>query len=328
MKTLRILSLSLTILLAQTVSFAQINLTFYGFDKDFVAARYPADSAISDLSATAFHPAHTIHSISCGGNDGELHIGISLNEAKLSSDLMPLTDSLTAHDSHWGFVAELPNAASGNGPSLLNSLTGKTITFQGYFRVWDEGHAEGDAPVSNPHHVFEIHPAWGFKGTGVNFFKPQLIFPMSDFSGFGFSKFKSLLEALDGGEWPLAFQDNKELHVGIPRGANFHQLPVEVTAIKVVTGGHEVTVDVFSDKAHKNRVYSGLACITAKGSAIDTGLTVGQSTFLLGFFSVNLRKALDGSHGATSEGNAKVVKEAVEFFVFGIAPNPAVKSCS
>jgi hypothetical protein len=35
----------------------------------------------------------------------------------------------------------------------VNSLTGN-------FRVWDEGHAVGSFYPRNPHHVFEVHPAW------------------------------------------------------------------------------------------------------------------------------------------------------------------------
>jgi hypothetical protein len=100
METLRILSLCFILLSAQTVSFAQISLTFYGFDKDFITDRLPADSAISELTATAFHPAHTIQSISCGGEDGEPHIGIGLDEAQLSRNLMPLTAPLNSNDSH------------------------------------------------------------------------------------------------------------------------------------------------------------------------------------------------------------------------------------
>ena len=56
-------------------------------------------------------------------------------------------------------------------------------------------------------------------------------------------------------------------------------------------------------------------------------LTVGQKAFLLGFFSVNLKKAMDASGEAGSEDDAVPVKEALEFFVFGEAVNSAVVSC-
>jgi hypothetical protein len=48
---------------------------------------------------------------------------------------------------------------------------------------------------------------------------------------------------------------------------------------------------------------------------------------VLGFFSVNLRKALDESAGATSENDAKPVASAVEFFVFGFPEGSAVAVC-
>ena len=48
--------------------------------------------------------------------------------------------------------------------------------------------------------------------------------------------------------------------------------------------------DVFSDQAMTNRIYSGLTTITASGTPIDGSLSVGQKAFLLGFFSIILRK--------------------------------------
>lgn len=75
-------------------------------------------------------------------------------------------------------------------------------------------------------------------------------------------------------------------------------------------------------------VYSGLTVITASGTPNDGNLSVGQQVFLLGFFSINLKKALDGSSGANSEDQAVAVKDAVEFFAFGRAVNSAIKSCN
>lgn len=49
--------------------------------------------------------------------------------------------------------------------------------------------------------------------------------------------------------------------------------------------------------------------------------------FLLGFFSVNLKKAMDAAGGADTQAEAVPVKEAVELFVFGLALNSAVISC-
>jgi hypothetical protein len=131
-----------------------------------------------------------------------------------------------------------------------------------------------------------------------------------------------------GEKWPLAYQDGGRLFVGLAKDQNFYQLPVKVKAKRSVSGGHEWTLDVFSDKAISKLVYSGLTGVTADGSPIDDSLKVGQKTFLLGFFSVNLKKALDASEGAGSEEEAVPVKDALEFLVFGVAANSAVASCS
>jgi hypothetical protein len=327
MKTLRCFTLSLlTILFFVTISAAQ-DVTWYGFDQDFINAKY-GSSAIGSLLFKKAHPASTVHSSSCGGKDAELHIGMTLPEVTLSSDQMPLTDSPASDDEDWGLVAELPNAKNGDGKAKLAQLKNKPITFFGYFRVWDEGHGQGQVFASNPHHVFEIHPAWGFTGTGVNFMRKDLVTPMNSYRGFGATKFKPLFKSLTDEEWPLAFQSNGVLHIGLLRFSNFFQLPVRVKSISSVDGGHEVTVDVFSNNAMTNLVYSGLTAITATGTPIDNALSVGQKALLLGFLSVNLKKVLDASNGADSEENAVAVKDAVEFFVFGIAVNPAVQSCS
>jgi hypothetical protein len=60
-------------------------------------------------------------------------------------------------------------------------------------------------------------------------------------------------------------------------------------------------VDVFSDKAHKHLVYDALTRITDSDSPIDQALEVGQKTFLLRFFRVNLRRAFAASNGVNSE---------------------------
>jgi len=326
MKILRSSTFSLLIVFFLTnYCFAQ-SLTWYGFDRDFILSKY-SNSAIGDLSFTQPHPAMTVHPSSCGGKDAELHIGMTLPEVQLPNNQMPLTDSPDSDDEDWGLVAELPNTNSGDGQSLLNTLAGKPVTFFGYFRVWDEGHGQGQVHPSNPHHVFEIHPAWGFKGVGVNFMRKDLVRPMSGYRGFGATKFKPLLRSLSDEEWPLVFQTEGVLHVGLIRSSNFFQLPVKVKAVSSVSGGHEVTVDVFSNQAMTTLIYSGLTAITATGSPIDSTLSAGQKVFLLGFFSVNLKKALDASNDAHSEDEAIAAQDAVEFFVFGIAPNPAVATC-
>jgi hypothetical protein len=163
---------------------------------------------------------------------------------------------------------------------------------------------------------------------GVQFSREDLVASMGKYRGFGATKFKPLLSAVAAKQWPLAYQDGGKLFVGLAKDQNFYQLPVRVKAKKSVTGGHEWTLDVYSDKAISNLVYSGLTAVTSDGSPIDDTLKVGQKTFLLGFFSVNLKKALDASEGARSKAEAVPVKDALEFFVFGVAANSAVASCS
>jgi hypothetical protein len=331
MKHLKRLTSILLVLTLSSVCFSQ-EVTWYPFDRDFINAKY-STSAIGELSVRVSHPASTIHSSSCGGNDAELHIGMTVSEVNLPNGQMPLSDSPSGDDDDWGVVAELPNTSSGNGKSQLAKLAGQPVRFFGYFRVWDEGHGQGAVFPSNPHHVFEVHPAWGFNGTAangttVNFMRKDLVRPMESYSGYGATKFKPLFKSLTNEEWPLAFRAAGRLQVGLLRFSNFFQLPVKIKSITSVSGGHEVKVDVFSNQAMTNKVYSNLTTITATGTLIDGALNVGQKVFLLGFFSVNLKKALDASEGATSESSAVVVPEAVEFFVFGRAVNPAVTSCN
>lgn len=325
MKTLRpFLATLLLVSLFTGVCVAQ-EITWYKFDRDFINARY-SDSAIGTLRFTEAHPAGTIHASKCGGKDAELHIGMTLAEVQLPAGQMPLSDSPNSDDDDWGVVAELPNTRLGNGKAKLAQLAGQPIEFAGYFRVWDEGHSGGQVFPSNPHHVFEIHPAWGFRGAGVNFMRGDLVRPMATYSGYGATKYKPLFQSLNDEEWPLVFRDGGTLYVGLMKFSNFFQLPIRVKSIKSVTRGHEVKVDVFSSPT--NKVYSGLTVITATGTPIDGNLSVGQQMFLLGIFSVNLKKALDGSDGATSEDDAVAVPVAVEFFAFGRALNPAVKTCN
>jgi hypothetical protein len=87
---------------------------FYRFDKTFISNNY-SDSAIGNLTVNQFHPAGNVHSTSCGGNDGELHIGFRLPEVGLPPNQMPLTAPPSGTDANWGAVAELPNASAGNG---------------------------------------------------------------------------------------------------------------------------------------------------------------------------------------------------------------------
>jgi hypothetical protein len=147
------------------------------FSKAFIESLYGGDSAIADLvvKPNGAQPASKVHPRSCSGDDGELHVGIRNDDLVLPGGARPPSLPETEDDPDWGIVSELPNAALGDGPSTLADLLSKQITFHGYLRVWNEGHDQGNAPPSNPHHVFEIHPAWKFTATGGEFDEPGLV---------------------------------------------------------------------------------------------------------------------------------------------------------
>jgi hypothetical protein len=65
-------------------------------------------------------------------------------------------------------------------------------------------------------------------------------------------------------------------------------------------------------------IYEGLRGIAADGSDVGASFDVGDRLTLLGFFSVNLKTALDGIPAtANAPGFAHSVEDALEFFIFG-----------
>ncbi len=114
----------------------------------------------------------------------------------------------------------------------MTNATGKPLNFNGYLRVWDEGHAQGPVHASNPHHVMEVHPAWGFNGQGVSFSAKRLVAAIPGFSGYGASKFKSLFSTLNANQWPRVYQDADYVHIKMRESPNFFQLPVQVREVR------------------------------------------------------------------------------------------------
>jgi len=296
---------------------------WYKFDKGFIQTHYGADgSAIGVLKVSAMHPAKNAHSIDCGGNDGELHIGIA------EGDLGPQPASSFAQggDSGFGIVAEPPNVKRGT-PffQAVEGADGSPAVFYGYFRLWNEGHDVGAVFPSNPHHVLEVHPAWGIKSNGFNYApRPAVIFPMTGYSGYGASKFSPLLVAVPS--WLRVAEDSNFVYVRMAKADNFYQLPVTIKETRPIANGAGVDalVDVFSDTAHQNLVYQNLTVITAANSPIAARLHADWQTYLLGFFSINLMKAMEIASGHSGLANAVAAPGALEFFAFGVPLQKAV----
>jgi hypothetical protein len=121
-----------------------------------------------------------------------------------------------------------------------------------------------------------------------------------------------------------AYQQDDFLFVQLQDASNFFQLPVEITGTEPISGGTALTLDVYSSNKYKRLVYEGLRGITVDGAVLGADLAVGDRITLLGFFSVNLKTALDAIPAtATSPGLAWSVKDALEFVVFGKTTKPA-----
>lgn len=297
---------------------------WFKFRKDAVTSLYQDEIAKGSIAAVTWTAAAQPHEVGCNGKDGELHIGIFNTGLEDPSNAPSVTES---HPEEWGLVAELPDAAAGNGPSTLDTNKTKKVTFTGYLRVWNEGHDHGKIFPSNPHHVLELNPAWKLVAGNDSFDDASLIRPMTGFHGYGASKFRPLLQSITDGNWPLAYQDDTYLCVKLRQEDNFYQLPTIAQETHQATGGHTATVDVYSDSAYQHRRYQHLRCITVNGSAYDDKWHKNHKDFLLGFFSVNLKKCLDESTGPHTKTDAVTIADALEFFVFGTATGQAVASC-
>jgi hypothetical protein len=295
---------------------------WFKFNKAFINAHYDNGEAFGQLQAQTWGAAQNPHSSKCGGNDAELHIGALKAGLGLPNTQAPLSGPVSAADASWGAVFELPDASAGGGPARLKTLTGKTVTFDGYFRVWNEGHWKGVVHPSNPHHVFEVHPAWGFTFQGGSFEDKSRIRTMTAYRGYGLSKYEAVLE--EAADWLKAYQDNDFLYVQLQDSSNFFQLPIEVTDTDTTAGGTSVTLEVYSSNKYKRVVYTGLRGITINGANLGAALDVGDRLTVLGFFSVNLKTAIAAiPASANSVGLAWSVEDALEFFIFGKTSKPA-----
>ena len=110
---------------------------WYKFDKGFIQSHFGSDgSAIGSLKVSAMHPAKNVHTVSCGGNDGELHIGIAESDLGSASNGHPVSAFAADDDSGFGIVAEPPNMkAASPYVTKIEGADGDAAAFYGYFRV-------------------------------------------------------------------------------------------------------------------------------------------------------------------------------------------------
>src|SRR5437667_6613781 len=111
MRKTRILAFTLVALFVPAVFAAPGTVTWYKFSKKFISDHYASDSAFGMVTAANWSPARSVHSISCGGNDGELHIALPAAGIQ-TNDGHPTSANVESQDDepNWGIVAELPNA--------------------------------------------------------------------------------------------------------------------------------------------------------------------------------------------------------------------------
>lgn len=320
------IGLAVLLTLCSEVAFAQADIKWYKFDKGFISGTYPADSAFGFLRATASSPATQVHPVGCGGNDGELHVGVSASAILAPGGASVVSGPANTTEA-FGVVVEPPNVTAGLS-SRIHSVAGKKIVFFGYLRVWNEGHDSGPIFASNPHHVLELHPAWGVRSGNKRTLDPQLIFPMPAYHGYGPERYGPLFKSMQDDQWPKVAEDANFVFVGIPKEDNFYQLPVSIKQTRPVSQGLEATVDVNSDIGDTDVIFPDLTVVAAKGSEVATQLNPDQIAYLLGFFSVNLRKAMAAAAGHTGTDHAMFAPEALEFFTFGFPKLPPVATCS
>src|SRR5207302_8490474 len=86
----RVLAVIVVLNLSATALLAQIK--WYKFDRQFIQNNFSVDSAIGELDGSESHPAVNIDSVGCGGNDGELHVGIPSSAIlKGNSKVLPIS---------------------------------------------------------------------------------------------------------------------------------------------------------------------------------------------------------------------------------------------
>jgi hypothetical protein len=313
-------------LVAFPLGHAHAQTKWYKFSKVFIDKTFSADSAMGQLTASSWAPAGKPHAIACGGDDGELHVGVPgdgiVAPVHVGGPVSALADD---NSDDFGVVAEPPNATAALRKTIAQG-TGE-ITFNGYYRTWNEGHDVGRAFPSNPHHVLELHPAWSFQLGGEMFGSPTTVHSMQGYHGYGVSKYGPLLQSIGKNQWLRVAEDDDYVYVQLQKADNFYQLPVIVKQARPVSHGKEILVDVYSEGTQRRKVYSNLTVVVADGTRIATTIKPGP-TFLLGFFSVNLRKAMSAASGHRGPDASIFAPGTLEFFAFGVPLGQSVPKSS
>jgi hypothetical protein len=309
---------------------------WFAFDPDFIRNRYrSADLAFGTFTLSEEWRASAIHDENCSGEDREVHVGGYEDHLGLDDSEIPFSSPVHSERIAWGTVIEPPNVTTAQG-NELEKLEGTTATFEGYLRVWNEGHFDDETDrrpggFSNPNHILELHPAWRMT-TPKGVTRTYSLRAMDDYSGYGLSKLKTILKGFASRTWPTMYQDGEALYIHLPRGqpyeSNFYQLPVVIRSVTTIDEGTVMDADVCDrvDCSGKTFLYKGLRLVSVPSTEEGTPYIVDEKAELLGIFSVNLRRALDLAPTSETEAGAKVLTEALEFFVFGRAKNQAVRN--
>jgi hypothetical protein len=247
----------------------------------------------------------------------------------------PFSCPVQAERIAWGAVIEPPNVTSAE-RSELKKLEGTEVTFDGYLRVWNEGHHDHEKDrnpdgSSNPNHILELHPTWHMS-TATGLSRTYGLKAMDEYGGYGLSKLKTILSGFAAGKWPTMYQDADALYVHLPTGqpyqSNFFQLPVILRSVTAKDEAIIMDADVCDavDCSGTAFLFKAIRLVTVPSTEEGAPYFVGEKAELLGIFSINLRRALDLAPKSETEAGATVGTAALEFFVFGRAKNAAVRN--
>src|SRR5438270_1074653 len=186
--------LNLAAVILFVASTLQAQDVWFKFNKNFVQQHVNETTGFGTVSVSASHPANNVHSISCGGQDGELHIGV-LDTEVADADANGVSAMPDQNDASWGLVVEPVNLA-GNDQNDITTVSQGSAQYAGFFRVWNEGHYKGAVYPSNPHHVLELHPNSSYSCSGSDSDRTASVHPMVGFARYGPSEIKALLQSV------------------------------------------------------------------------------------------------------------------------------------